>query len=197
MTASVHGTGTVTFHFHGIVFPAFRTFAGTCVPPILRSHGFTIFRDDMMQPLPPVRSLAVFLPFAVLLYLQTHGTIPWLSRSSGVEAIFFWFVVGGLGVFLPMLIAAWLMLRRERPLPAEIWTQRLRFRRMNAGDWWWSIGGIVAAGAGSGLVMQMVAMLGGAVPGMDVFSYRLRLATARDHASAALHSSLRRAAPPE
>lgn len=113
----------------------------------------------------------MYFAFAALLYAQTHATIPWLSRISGVEAIFFWFVVGGLGVFLPLLIAAWFMLQREGPPTADIWTRRLRFRRMNAGDWWWSLGGIVAAGVGSGIVMQIVAFAGGGVNSQPPFMH--------------------------
>ncbi|MBR9974324.1 MAG: CPBP family intramembrane metalloprotease [Bacteroidetes bacterium] len=110
--------------------------------------------------LAPSRSLAIFAGFAILLYLQTHLTIPWLSQTSGIEPIFFWFVVGGLGVFLPLLLAAAFLLRGEGPLTADLWSTRLRFRRMNAGDWFWSFGGIAAAGAGSGLVMQLMTLAG-------------------------------------
>ena len=110
--------------------------------------------------LPPLRSLAIFTGFAILLYLQTHLTIPWLSEASGIEPIFFWFVVGGLGVFLPLLLAATFLLRGEGPLATDLWTTRLRFRRMDSGDWLWSVGGIVAAGAGSGLVMQLMTLAG-------------------------------------
>lgn len=115
------------------------------------------------SPIPslsPRLSTAIFTGFAALLYVQTHLTIPWLSETSGIEPIFFWFVVGGLGVFLPLLLAAAFMLRREGPLTADLWTTRLRFRRMNAGDWLWCLGGIVAAGAGSGLVMQLMTLAG-------------------------------------
>lgn len=125
----------------------------------------------MIQPLPASRSLPLFVAFAALLYVQTHVTIPWLSRISGIEPIFFWFVVGGLGVFLPLLLTAWYMLQREGPPAADTWTHRLRFRRMNAGDWWWSLGGIVAAGIGSGIVMQIVTFAGGDVNSQPPFMH--------------------------
>lgn len=124
-----------------------------------------------MQPLPPLRSLLLFLAFAVLLYMQTHCTIPWLRRTSGVEPIFFWFVVGGLGVFLPLLLVACVMLKREGPLSADIWIHRLRFRRMNAVDWWWSLGGVVAAGIGSAIIMQVVAFAGGDIDSQPPFMH--------------------------
>lgn len=113
------------------------------------------------SPLSPFRSFGIFLAFAALLYLQTHVTIPWLSKISGIEPIFFWFVVGGLGVFLPLILAGWFILRREAPRSMSVWTDRLRFRRMNRGDWLWSAGGILAAGIGSGIIMQLVALAGG------------------------------------
>jgi membrane protease YdiL (CAAX protease family) len=106
--------------------------------------------------LAPSRSLAIFAGFAALLYVQTHLTIPWLSETSGIEPIFFWFVVGGLGVFLPLLLTAWFMLQREGIRASRIWTERLRFRRMNAGDWLWSLGGVIAAGLASGIIMKLI-----------------------------------------
>ncbi|MDT8323985.1 MAG: CPBP family intramembrane glutamic endopeptidase [Bacteroidota bacterium] len=113
------------------------------------------------RPLAPAHSFSIFLAFSVLLYAQTHLTIPWLADATGIEPVFFWFVVGGLGVFLPLLLTALFLLRREGELTTGLWSGRLRFRRMNGGDWLWSVGGIVAAGAASALVMQAVTMAGG------------------------------------
>jgi membrane protease YdiL (CAAX protease family) len=80
-----------------------------------------------------------------------------------VEPIFFWFVVGALGVFLPLLAAAWGILRQEGALTSAAWGERLRFRRMNTGDWMWCIGGVVAAGLASGLVMELGKLAGAAM----------------------------------
>ncbi|MFZ1729352.1 MAG: CPBP family intramembrane glutamic endopeptidase [Bacteroidota bacterium] len=113
------------------------------------------------SPLSPFRSFGIYLAFAVLLYLQTHVTIPWLSKSSGIEPIFFWFVVGGIGVFLPIIFIGWYMLQHEASHSASVWTDRLRFRRLNGGDWLWCAGGIVTAGIGSAIVMQLVTLAGG------------------------------------
>lgn len=122
------------------------------------------------RPLSPVSALGIFVAFAVLLFLQTHLVIPWLSETTGVEPIVFWFAVGGLGVFLPLLLASWFLLNREGFTAAGtggrgnlriLWTERLRFRRMNAGDWLWTFAAIIAIGALSGGIMKgLEALLG-------------------------------------
>lgn len=88
--------------------------------------------------------------------------IPWLVPRSGVEPILLWFLVGALVVFVPLLVLAGLLLRREgwwgRP---GLWTERLRFRRMTAGDWGWSLAALVAVGAGyAGVMTAGEALLG-------------------------------------
>ncbi len=92
-------------------------------------------------------TMALFGLGSALMFAGTHGLIPVLSRASGLEPVLFWFLIGGLGVFLPLLLLAGLLLRFEgAPVDRRVWHERLRFRAMNSGDWLWSIGAIVVIG---------------------------------------------------
>ena len=123
-----------------------------------------------LKPLAPASALGMFLAFAVLLFLQTHLVIPWLSETTQVEPIVFWFAVGGLGVFLPLLLASWFILYREGFTAADagrkgtlrtLWNDRLRFRRMTAGDWLWTFAAILAIGIlGAAIMKGLEALLG-------------------------------------
>ena len=103
------------------------------------------------------RSLLIFGSFALLMFVSTHVLIPWLTRMTSMEVVFWWFVVAGLGVFLPLLLAARVILKAEgwwgKP---GMWRERLRFRKMTRGDWLWSIGGIVAIGVLATGVMELL-----------------------------------------
>ncbi|MCZ7557477.1 MAG: hypothetical protein M5R41_13845 [Bacteroidia bacterium] len=79
--------------------------------------------------LPPMsisQSRVIFIIAAAALLLHTQLFIPWLSEAAGIEIIVSWFLCAGLGVFLPLLIAAWVLLEREGPLRPSIWRERLR-----------------------------------------------------------------------
>ena len=61
------------------------------------------------------------------------------KRSSDVHE--------GIGVFLPLLVVGLAMLAQERvDLNADVWRERLRFRRMTRADWQWTIGRALAVG---------------------------------------------------
>lgn len=107
-------------------------------------------------------SFAVYIPAALLMYLMTHCLIPYLRGVTGQESIVFWFIVGGLGIFTPLIITGILILRHEGfSLSADTWRERLRFRPMTGRQWLWALGGLMAAGTGSGLVMLLLEMITG------------------------------------
>lgn len=107
---------------------------------------------------------AVFGAGSILLLVCTNLLIPSLSEHTGIEPILCWFVLGGLGVFLPLLlIALWLLRQEGWPLHRQLWSERLRFRPMNGGDWVWAVGTIVVIGALSTLLMQGLSVVVGDV----------------------------------
>lgn len=94
------------------------------------------------------KTVLIFGGAGMLLYACTHVVIPWLSTMSGLEAVVCWFLVGGLGVFLPLVILGLLFLRGEASAGriSEL-RSRLWLRPMNRGDWCWSLAALVVIGA--------------------------------------------------
>jgi membrane protease YdiL (CAAX protease family) len=95
-----------------------------------------------------IQTLAIFGMAALLLHAATRVLIPTFSDASGSEPVLSWFLVGGLGVFVPLVIAGYMLLRLESTSREHSWWEtRLRFRRMNRVDWLWAVGAIAAIGA--------------------------------------------------
>ena len=102
-----------------------------------------------------VLSFTIFGAASVLMILETKLLIPALCKTTGQEPVLFWFLVAGIGIFIPLLITAALILQNEGTLfePGS-WSERLRFRRLNSGDWIWSVGAIIVIGIISSILMR-------------------------------------------
>jgi membrane protease YdiL (CAAX protease family) len=108
------------------------------------------------------QTLTIYGGATVLLLLGTHGVIPLLSRITGQEPIVWWFIIGGLGVFGPLLLLAALLLRTEGArLSQPTWTGRLRFRAFTGGDWLWGVGALGIVGAASTGLSAFIARFSG------------------------------------
>ncbi|MBC8235136.1 CPBP family intramembrane metalloprotease [bacterium] len=93
----------------------------------------------------------------MILIIETQFLIPYLSKVTGWEAVIFWFVVAGLGLFLPLLITSTLILKNEGyRFNKKVWNERLRFKNMTRADWLWSIGAIVAIGILSAFIIEII-----------------------------------------
>jgi membrane protease YdiL (CAAX protease family) len=102
-----------------------------------------------------LKSFSLFIPAALVLMVETHYLIPYLSRKTGQEAILCWFIVAGIGMFLPLLLVALAILNMEGyALRRNTWRERLRFRQLTQADWVWSIGSLVAIGTFSVIAMK-------------------------------------------
>jgi len=100
-------------------------------------------------------SFAIYIPAAALMFVLTKFLIPYLAQETGYETILFWFLVAGFGIFTPLIIVAFMILRSEGfKLSKKTWTERLRFRRVSKRDFIWGILGLLIAGALSGLLMK-------------------------------------------
>lgn len=119
----------------------------------------------VLKPLKLFLSALIFISAAVLLYLMTHLCIPLFTEATGIEPIVFWFACGGLGVFTPLIIAGVIMLRAERyRLTKETFKERLRFKRMTACDWKYSLVALVVIGILTGAIMLLMQTL---IPGFN------------------------------
>ena len=114
-------------------------------------EGFPLLKMGISQ------SLAIFGIASIALLLETRLLIPALSAATGKEPILFWFIVAGIGIFIPLLITAALILKKEGVVfqPAFL-KERLRFHRMNIGDWLWSFGAIIVIGIMTSGLMKVI-----------------------------------------
>lgn len=104
-----------------------------------------------------LKSFAIYVLAAILMFLQTHFTIPYLSKTTGFEPILFWFIVGGLGIFLPLIITGIIILKSEGyQFSKSTWTERLRFRKITKKDLIWAVCGLVAVGIFSKIFMMLL-----------------------------------------
>jgi membrane protease YdiL (CAAX protease family) len=118
-----------------------------------------------VAPLGATGSLLVFGGGAMLLFASTHGLIPLLAMYTAAEPVILWFIAGGLGTFLPLVVTGLVMLRSEpRRPPAELWRERLRFRPLSAKDWLGSLGALLAIGVISAAILAALRLLWPGVP---------------------------------
>ena len=70
-------------------------------------------------------SFAIYIPAAILMFGLTKYLIPYLSEITGQETILFWFIVGGLGIFTPLIITGFIILKFEGfTISKQTWTER-------------------------------------------------------------------------
>jgi membrane protease YdiL (CAAX protease family) len=107
-----------------------------------------------------IGSLAVYIPASLLMFGLTKYVIPFLSKTTGQETILFWFIVAGLGIFLPLIITGCLILRKEGfGISKNTWIERLRFRKISKKDLVWSFVGLISVGLFSALIMKGLELL--------------------------------------
>lgn len=107
-----------------------------------------------------IGSLAVYIPASLLMFGLTKYVIPFLSKTTGQETILFWFIVAGLGIFLPLIITGGLILRKEGfGISKNTWIERLRFRKISKKDLVWSFVGLISVGLFSALIMKGLELL--------------------------------------
>nr|NQU93394.1 CPBP family intramembrane metalloprotease [Bacteroidota bacterium] len=117
-----------------------------------------------IPPLGTFPSLLLFGGAGLILHLETNYLIPYLASITNIETIIWWFLVAAFGMFIPLLIIAGILLKKEGwLLKSGMWKIRLRFRRMNTGDWLWGIGGMVVIGFLSYLIMTLIETFAGTV----------------------------------
>ena len=96
------------------------------------------------------------------MYCLTKYLIPYLNKTTGQETILFWFIVGGLGIFIPLIITGILILRSEGYKSSKTtWINRLRFRKITKRDVLWVISGLILVGIISGIIMKGLEMVVG------------------------------------
>lgn len=102
-----------------------------------------------------VGSFAIYIPASILMFCLTKYLIPYLSNVTGQETILFWFIVGGLGIFTPLIITATLILKSEGyKITKSTWIHRLRFRKITKSDMVWCLVGFILVVFFSMIIMK-------------------------------------------
>ena len=102
--------------------------------------------DRSIRPLSIWGSLILFGVPTILMAMATRWGIPALRRQFAGPDILYWFVAGG-AVFVCLFVAALVAFWSEQGgFTLDRFSERFRFRRINAGDVGWSIGTLVVCG---------------------------------------------------
>jgi len=126
--------------------------------------------ENKIKGLGLINSFVIFGIASLALILETQFLIPFLSNYTGYEPIIFWLIVAGLGIFFPLVLTAYFIIRMEGLTFSKVtWRDRLRFRKMNSGDWFWSIGGMVLIGICSVIVRKLIVHFVGPVDSKPVW----------------------------
>jgi membrane protease YdiL (CAAX protease family) len=105
-------------------------------------------------------SFSIYIPAAILMFVMTTYLIPYLSKTTGQETILFWFIVAGLGIFIPLIVTGILILKSEGyKLNLNTIKERLRFRKLKKADILWAIGGLIAVGVLSAVIMKVMELI--------------------------------------
>ncbi len=116
--------------------------------------------EEKIKKLGFIGSFAIYIPAAILMYCLTKYLIPYLSKVTGQETILFWFIVAGLGIFLPLIITGLFILKAEGyRISKTTWIERLRFRKITKSDILWCIAGFILVALFSGLIMKGLELL--------------------------------------
>jgi len=115
-------------------------------------------------------SCAIYISASLLMLCLTKYLIPYLSEATGQETILFWFIVGGLGIFLPLIITGILILKSEGfRISGSTLVERLRFRKPAKRDILWSLAGLILVGLSSAFIMKSLELLIGKFDHSPVF----------------------------
>ncbi len=115
----------------------------------------TMNKATELKKLGLISSFSVYIPAALLMFVLTKYLIPYLSEITGQEIILFWFIVGGLGIFTPLIITGILILAAEGyKINKAVITERLRFRKITRKDLIWCISGLLLTGLLSLLIIK-------------------------------------------
>lgn len=107
-----------------------------------------------------LESFIIYISASILMYCMAKYLIPYLSNLTGIETIFFWFLVGGLGIFTPLIIIGLFILHSEGyGFSKYTWIERLRFRKITKNDLIWSFLGLFVIGIFSGLLIKVLELI--------------------------------------
>ena len=106
-----------------------------------------------------LKSFAIYIPASIVMFLSTRYLIPFLTRITGIETIIYWFLVAGILIFLPLIILSYTILKAEGyKINHEMFVKRLRFKKLELKDIYWSIAGLIVVSMLSVLLMKVTTL---------------------------------------
>lgn len=116
--------------------------------------------ETKLKKLGLVKSFAIYISAAILMYCLANYLIPYLSIVTGHETILIWFLVAGLGVFVPLVITGIIILNSEGyRFSKTTWTERLRFHKITSRDLLWSITALILVAILSGGILKALELI--------------------------------------
>lgn len=116
-------------------------------------------RKDNLKGLGFLPSFSIYILASIAMLIQTRYLIPFLSYVTGMEIVLSWFIVAALGIFSPLLLLAFFIIKHEGfSLNRETWRGRMRFSSLSAKDWAWSIGSLIIIALLSALMMKTISL---------------------------------------
>jgi len=107
------------------------------------------------------KSIVYFAVFGFLLIIITKWGMPILNSLSGLDPVYCWFILGGAGVFLPMLLTVIIKTRNDGFKDSiHEFFYRLRLTEFRSGDLLWIILGALLSGGGMWLMMEGFSLIG-------------------------------------
>lgn len=108
---------------------------------------------NTIQKLPLWKSIMLFGIPSLYFFLLTQYLTPYLTNTLHMHAALSWFITGYL-VFVPLFIAALLLVKRESGTVAiKTLLKRLRFKKLSKKDVLWTLGAIGLTFASIGMIM--------------------------------------------
>ena len=123
-------------------------------------YNSKMYKEKELKKLGLVSSFAIYIPAALLMLLLTKYLIPYLSQTTGQETVLFWFIVGAIGIFAPLIITGILIIKAEGyKISKATWIERLRFRMLTKKDLIWCVVGLILVGLISVLIMKALELI--------------------------------------
>ncbi len=110
---------------------------------------------ERIKPIPPRGAMIFFLIYGLLLAGATIFVMPFLE-AYGWMNIVAWFFCGSVFVFMPLLVHALIIAKKEGRNGI---LDRLRVKKMTVSDWKWFLIGFVAIGLGTGVILGINKLL--------------------------------------
>ncbi len=119
----------------------------------------TLFTKGSSRPIGWTESIATFGLFSLLLWLAIYVGIDWLRHTFGLSIMISWFIAGTLIALGPMIVYTLLTVRREGAISLHDFAEHLRMKSLNAADAKWVIGGLIAVGVATSLLLGIARLL--------------------------------------